>query len=62
MVIGLARRGYRNGYKPDVLPNALGSLNLLASKISGSIDTPPYPDTMNRGQNSSVALLIAPLE
>ncbi len=54
--------GYRSGYKPDGLPNALGSLNLLVSKISGSIDKSPYPDTMNRGQNSSVALLIAPLE
>ena len=49
--------GYRNGYKPEGLPNTSGSLNLLASKISGSLDTPLYSDTMNRGQRSCEALL-----
>ena len=49
--------GHRNGYKPEGLPNTSGSLNLLASRISGSADTPLYPETMNRGQRSSEALL-----
>ncbi len=49
--------GHRNGYKPEGLPNTSGSLNSLASKVSGSVDTPLYPETMNRGQRSSEALV-----
>ncbi len=49
--------GYRNGYKSEGLPNASGSLNFLVSKMSGSVDTPLYLDTMNRGHRSSEALL-----
>ncbi len=54
--------GYRNGYKTDGLPNASGSLNLLSSKTSSSIDTPLYPNTMDSSQRSSEALLNAAAE
>ena len=49
--------GYRNGYNPDGATTASGSLNLLPSQISSSVNTPLYPGTVNRGQRSSEALL-----
>lgn len=39
---------YRNDYKPDNTTDASGSLNLMASKISDSVDTPLYTNTMNQ--------------
>ena len=49
--------GYRHGYNPDGTTNASGSLNLLPSQRSSSVNTPLYASTINRGQRSSEALL-----
>ena len=49
--------GYRNGYIPDGVSSASGSLHSLASKISDTVDIPLYRNAVNRGQRSSEALL-----
>ena len=49
--------GYRNGYNPDGATYASGSLNLLPSQISSSVNTPLYLSTINRGQRCSETLL-----
>lgn len=47
---------YCNGYKLDGVTNLSDSLNLLASKISGFVDTPLYPKTIRFRRFSSSAL------
>ena len=49
--------GYGNGYIPDGVANASGSLNSLSSKISDTVDIPLYRNAVNRGQRSREALL-----
>ena len=48
--------GYRNGYKPNIVSIPLGSLHFRASKISVSVETPLYANTLELGQWSSEAL------
>ena len=47
--------GYRNGYVPDGVSSASGSLNSVVSKIPDTVDIPLYRNAVNRGQRSSEA-------
>lgn len=50
--------GCRDGYKPDDgCIYRIRLVDLEGSKISDSVDTPLYANTVNRGQRSSKALL-----
>lgn len=48
--------GYRKGCNPTSVQNASCSSNLLRLQMSNSVDTPLYPNTINRGQRSSEAI------
>ena len=56
------RRGYANGYKPKRLDTPGGTLMVQVPKTAGHEDEPFYPQSLERGQRSVRAVMLAVAE
>jgi len=56
------RRGYANGYKPKRLDTPAGTLMVQVPKTAGHEDEPFYPQSLERGQRSVRAVMLAVAE
>lgn len=56
------RMGYANGYKPKRLDTPAGTINIRVPKTAGHGEAPFYPQSLERGQRSSRAVMLAVAE
>ncbi len=56
------RQGYANGYKPKRIDTPCGTVSLQVPKTAGHVDEPFYPQSLERGQRSSRAVMLAVAE
>ena len=56
------RLGYANGYKPKRIDTPAGTLTIQVPKTAGHGDDPFYPQSLERGQRSSRAVMLAVAE
>lgn len=56
------RRGYANGYKPKRLDTPAGTVTVRVPKSAGHADEPFYPQSLERGQRSARAIMLAVAE
>lgn len=56
------RRGYANGYKHKRLDTPAGTVNVRVPKTAGHEDEPFYPQSLERGQRSVRAVMLAVAE
>ena len=56
------RRGYANGYKPKRLDTPAGTVSVQVPKTAGHADEPFYPQSLERGQRSVRAVMLAVAE
>ena len=53
------RLGYANGYKPKRIDTPAGTVTIQVPKTAGHGDDPFYPQSLERGQRSSRAVMLA---
>ena len=56
------RQGYANGYKPKRIDTPAGTVTLQVPKTAGHAGDPFYPQSLERGQRSSRAVMLAVAE
>ena len=56
------RRGYANGYKPKRVDTPAGTVTIQVPKTADHGDNPFYPQSLERGQRSSRAVMLAVAE
>jgi transposase-like protein len=56
------RLGYANGYKPKQIDTPAGTVTIQVPKTAGHGDDPFYPQSLERGQRSSRAVMLAVAE
>ena len=56
------RLGYANGYKPKRIDTPAGTVTIQVPKTAGHGDDPFYPQSLERGQRSSRAVMLAVAE
>ena len=56
------RRGYANGYKPKRLDTPAGTITVQVPKTAGHENEPFYPQSLERGQRSVRAVMLAVAE
>ena len=56
------RLGYANGYKPKRIDTPAGTVTIQVPKTAGHGDNPFYPQSLERGQRSSRAVMLAVAE
>ena len=56
------RLGYANGYKPKRIDTPAGTVTVQVPKTAGHGDDPFYPQSLERGQRSSRAVMLAVAE
>ena len=56
------RQGYANGYKPKRIDTPAGTVTIQVPKTAGHGDDPFYPQSLERGQRSSRAVMLAVAE
>ena len=56
------RQGYANGYKPKRIDTPAGTVTLQVPKTAGHASDPFYPQSLERGQRSSRAVMLAVAE
>lgn len=56
------RQGYANGYKPKRIDTPAGTVTLQVPKTAGHAGEPFYPQSLERGQRSSRAVMLAVAE
>ncbi|WP_417274038.1 IS256 family transposase [Celeribacter halophilus] len=56
------RQGYANGYKPKRIDTPAGTVTVQVPKTAGHAEEPFYPQSLERGQRSSRAVMLAVAE
>lgn len=56
------RQGYANGYKPKRIDTLAGTVTIQVPKTAGHGEAPFYPQSLERGQRSSRAVMLAVAE
>lgn len=56
------QQGYTNGYKPKRIDTPAGTVTVQVPKTAGHAEEPFYPQSLERGQRSSRAVILAVAE